>query len=207
MKAFIYTGGNIYPENITEKPAKGDLCIACDSGYLNMKRLGVSPDIIVGDFDSLGEQNIPDGVKTVRVPAQKDFTDTQLAVNTALEEGAGETVIIGGLDGRLDHTLSNIAILRMLDGIKVYASITNGKNRVRYIDSTSTLIARSGFKYLSLIAADKKVRGVDVEGCRYPLKNATLTHDNQYAVSNEITGNCALVAVRKGALYIIESID
>ena len=143
----------------------------------------------------------------ITVPAEKDFTDTQLAVESAIQRGARDIVIIGGLSGRLDHTLSNLAILKDLAREQVYALITDGKNRVRYINSTSTLISRSGYKYLSLIADGEKVKGVSVEGCKYPLKNATLCDRYQYAVSNEIVGNCALVSVKKGGLYIIESAD
>jgi thiamine pyrophosphokinase len=78
---------------------------------------------------------------------------------------------------------------------------------VRYIRSTSTLIARSGYTYLSLIADGDKVKGVSIEGCKYPLDNAVLNDRYQYAVSNEIVGNCALISVKKGGLYIVESAD
>lgn len=208
MKAFIYTGGHICPDGITERPKAGDLCIAADSGYRNAERLGVTVDVLLGDFDSLGEpQGISEKTELVRVSVEKDFTDTQLAVATALERGADDVVIIGGLGGRLDHALSNLAILEDLSAHGVYALITDGQSRARYLNATSTLIAKSQFRYLSLLAATDRARGVSVEGCRYPLKNATLSHRMQYAVSNEITGNCALVAVRRGALYIIESRD
>jgi thiamine pyrophosphokinase len=206
MKAFIYTGGNINVANITEHPKSDDLCIAADSGYKNAKALGERIDILLGDFDSIGEP-LPEGVKTITVPAEKDFTDTQLAVNTALEKGADEIVIIGGLGGRLDHTLANLGLLEKLGEMRVYATATDGYNRVRYINATSTLIARSQYKYVSILPIDKKIKGVDIEGCKYPLKNATLTRDDTLAVSNEVTGNCALICVRKGACYIIESID
>ena len=111
------------------------------------------------------------------------------------------------MDGRLDHTLSNLAILEDLRKKGIPALITNGYNRVRYLFATSTLLPKSGFRYLSLLALSEKVKGVSVEGCKYPLKNATLTRDFQFAVSNEITENCALVSVRKGGIYLIESID
>lgn len=207
MRAFIYVGGSIDPLNITEHPKSDDLRIAADSGYLNAKLLGDRVDILVGDFDSLGAPKADESAEIITVPAEKGFTDTQLAVETALKRGANEIIIIGGLDGRLDHTLSNLAILEDMQANRIHATITNGKNRVRYINSTSTLIAKSGYKYLSLIAKGEKVKGVDIEGCKYPLKNATLTDKYQYAVSNEITGNCALISVRKGGLYIIESKD
>ena len=209
MKAFIYTGGEIFPENITEHPKSDDLRIAADSGYKNAVTLGDRVDILLGDFDSLKEDisTLPDKIEKITVPAEKDETDTQLAVNTALSKGADDIVIIGGLDGRLDHTLSNLAILEAMSEMGVHAVITNGKNRVRYIRSTSALLARSGFKYLSIIAADDVVKGVSLEGCKYPLENAKLSRKFQYAVSNEIIGNCALVSVKRGGVWIVESMD
>ena len=209
MKAFIYSGGEIYPENITEHPKSRDLCIAADSGFANAKALGDRVDIALGDFDSLagGVDSIPDTVEKITVPAEKDETDTQLAVNVAIAKGAEEIVIIGGLSGRLDHTLSNLAILEALFDLGISAMILDGRNRARYIRSTSTLIPRSGYKYLSLIAADEKVKGVSVEGCKYPLKNKNLTRKYQYTVSNEINENCALVSVKRGGLFVLESRD
>ena len=207
MRALIYTGGNIDPQNITEHPKGDDLCIAADGGYKNARALGEMPHLLLGDFDSLGECEVPDSVERLQVPAQKDFTDTHLAVDTAIKKGASEIVIIGGLDGRLDHTLSNLAILEDLWKKRIHAVITNGFNRVRYLHATSTLLARSGFRYVSLLALSEKVKGVSIEGCKYPLKNATLNRSFQYAVSNEIIGNCALISVRKGGVYIVESRD
>lgn len=206
MKAFVYTGGRILPENITEHPKGDDLRIAADAGYENALALGERVDLLLGDFDSLKLRDVPKEVERLQVPAEKDFTDTQLAVDTALKKGATEICIIGGLDGRLDHTLSNLAILEDLQGKGIYATITNGYNRVHYIASTSTLVARSGFRYLSLLCLSERAKGVSVEGCKYPLKNATLNRSYQYAVSNELEGNCALISVRKGGIYVVESV-
>lgn len=207
MKAFIYTGGAVCTDSITEHPRADDLRIAADSGYLTARSLGDRLDVIVGDFDSMPESEVSEGVETIRVPAEKDDTDTQLAVEIAVSRGADDIVIIGGLGGRLDHTLSSLYILEdlALDGI--YAIMTDGKNRARYLRGGSALIGRSGYRYLSVIAADEKVRGVSIEGCRYPLKNATLVRRRQFAVSNEIEGNCALISVKKGGIFIIESSD
>ena len=207
MKAFIYTGGVIYKEYVTERPQEDDLIIAADSGYLNARAMGVRPCVLLGDFDSLGEPKQEKDVELIRVPAEKNDTDTQLAVRVALERGATEIVIIGGLEGRLDHTLSTLAILEELDSRHVHAILTSGKNRARFLRNNSTLIPRGAFRYLSLIAADPVVKGVTVEGCKYPLKKARLSRLNQYAVSNEITKNCALIDVRRGGIWIIESMD
>ena len=207
MKVFIYTGGSILAQNITEHPKGDDLIIAADGGLLNATALGVTPDILLGDLDSLGSAKPPKTTEVLQVPAEKDFTDTQLAVDTAIKKGATEIVIIGGLEGRLDHTLSNLSLLEELSAKRVHAHITSGANRVRYINSTSTLIPKSGYRYLSILCLTDKAKGVSAEGCKYPLKNATLRRNFQYAISNEIVGNCALISVRKGGIYIIESLD
>ena len=204
MRALIYTGGAVCPDRITEHPKGDDLIIAADSGYENAQKLGATPQILLGDFDSLGEeklQKVPDGIEIVRVPCEKDRTDTQLAVNVALSRGADDIIIIGGLGGRLDHTLSNLAVLEALYEKRIFAVI-----KARFIRDSGVLIGRSAFTYLSLLAADPVVKGVTVKGCKYPLEKARLTRDCQFAVSNEMTGNCALVEVRRGGLYIIESV-
>ncbi|MBO5305688.1 MAG: thiamine diphosphokinase [Clostridia bacterium] len=206
MNAFIYLGGGIYEGGYIESPKQEDLVIAADSGYKNALRLGVTPSLVVGDFDSFGEP-LPPTVEKMQVPAEKDFTDSQLATDIALKKGAEKIFLIGGLDGRLDHALSNLAILESLWHMGIRAMICDGKNRVRYIESTSELVMNLGYKYLSILALDKKVKGVCIDGCKYPLKNATLVRDYQFAVSNEIQKNCALVSVRKGGIFVIESRD
>ncbi len=207
MKAYIYLGGNVHPENITEHPKSGDLTVAADSGILNAKKLGERVDILVGDLDSVGDYKTPEGTEVLTFPPEKDLTDAQLAVETAIVRGADDIVIVGGLDGRLDHTMSVLGILEDLNARSVHAIALDGMNRARYLKSSSTLIPHSGYKYLSIIAVDEKVKGVSIEGCKYPLKNATLTRRLQFAISNEIEVNCALVSVRKGSVFVIESKD
>jgi thiamine pyrophosphokinase len=208
--AFIYTGGTVFDEYVIEKPEKDDLVIAADAGYLTARRLGITPDVVLGDFDTLGEANIPDGVECLRVPAEKNDTDTQLAVQVAIDRGAGEIVIIGGMSGRIDHTLSTLAILENLwerKAGRIYATLTDGKNRVRFIRSSGTILPRSQYRFFSLIAADETVKGVTLEGCKYPLKNGRISRRHQWAVSNEIVGNCALIEIKRGGVWVIESLD
>ena len=207
MRAFIYTGGAVRTDSVTEHPKADDLCIAADSGYHTARALGERIDLLLGDFDSIGSVPRDEGMEIQQVPAEKDYTDTQLAVEIAIERGAEDIIIIGGLSGRLDHTLSTLAILEDLHSRGVYGTLTDGQSRARYLKSSSTLVARSPYKYRSLIAADEVVKGVDIEGCKYPLKKAILRRRNQFAVSNEITGNVAFISVKKGGVYIIESKD
>ena len=205
MRAFIYVGGSISPENITEHPKGEDLRIAADGGYANAKRLGERIDIAVGDFDSFAKQKIDEGVELVELPVEKDLTDSQVCIETAIARGADEIILIGGLSGRLDHTLANLCILQDLQARRVQGYITDGNNRARFIKNSGAIIMRSHFKYLSLIAVDETCKGVSVQGCKYELKNQPVHRRLQFAVSNEITGNCAMVTVKKGGIYIIES--
>ena len=207
MKAFIYGGGAILAENIIEKPKKEDLVIAADSGYLNARALGERVDILVGDLDSLGSASVPDGIELVKREVEKDCTDTQAAVEIAIERGCDDIVIVGGMGTRLDHSLSSVCILQDMKARGVHCYITNGYNRVRYLENDSLLVPRTGYKYLSLVALDKVCKGVSAEGCKYPLKNAKIFRNNQFAVSNEVEGNIALISVKKGALLVIESKD
>ena len=210
---YIYIGGEIFPDGIVERPCDGDLVIAADSGYNNAKALGVCVKILLGDMDSIGDifDSVPENVEIIKMPPEKDDTDTSLAIKLALKQGCDNIIIIGGLSGRLDHTMANLSMLQMLSRAggktaRIHALITDGKNRVRFIENDSALIPRSAFKYLSVIPVTDTCKGVTLKGCKYPLKNARLTRDNaQYTTSNEIDGNLALIEVKRGALYIIES--
>lgn len=208
MKAFIYVGGRIDADYITEHPKGDDITVAADSGVKNAILLGDHIDVAVGDFDSFPEGDVPEDAEIIRLKPEKDITDAQAAVEIALERGARAFTLIGGLSGRLDHTLANLSILEDLTARGCYAVMTDGFSRVHCLNGGSALIGRCGYKYFSLIAASETVKGVSAEGAKYPLKNARLSRKNGgFAASNEIDGNCALVSVKKGTLFIIESRD
>jgi thiamine pyrophosphokinase len=206
MKAYIFTGGEILHEYIAEEITADDLVISADAGYKNASLMGVHTNVLIGDFDSLGE--IPGDVDEVKqLPVEKDLTDTQISIELAIEKGAEEIIIIGSTSGRFDHALSILAILEKYWESRIPIYIVNGQNRIRFIRNSGFIVVRSQYKYFSILAADEKVKGVSIEGAKYPLKNATLTRKHQFAISNEIEKNCALINVKKGGIYIIESRD
>ena len=209
MKSYIFIGGKVDKSALETTISEGALIIAADSGYDNAKALGYAErcDFVVGDFDSTKEKAFCSRAKIIRVPSEKDETDTQLAINTAIENGADELYIIGGLSGRLDHTLSNLYLLEALAKEGIYATVCDGYNRVRYLkERSSLLIAKSEYKYFGLICAQNEVKGVTIDGAKYSLKNATLSKDNpSFAISNEVIENFAMVSTKKGGLFLIES--
>ncbi|MGN1127405.1 MAG: thiamine diphosphokinase, partial [Candidatus Flemingiibacterium sp.] len=199
MTAYIFTGGQVFADSlaelVTEIP-EGSLVIAADSGYNNAKKLGAKPDMLLGDLDSLDRTGLGahelDELEKLIVPSIKDDTDTQLAVDTALERGAESIVLIGGLGGRLDHTLSTVFLLEYIADKGAGALVTDGRNRARLMKSTGgrqTLRVERGYKYLSLVSLTDTCEGVTVSGVFYPLWDARLMRSYSYAVSNEITAD------------------
>lgn len=207
MRAFIYSGGEIFPQYISESPADDDIVIAADSGYNNAKKMGVNPDILIGDFDSLIEKPT-DLDEIIELPAEKDVTDTQYAVDLAVKRGAKEIYIVCGTGGRFDHAVSNMCLLEGMYQKGIRVIIVSGQNRIRYIKDTGIILIRDkNYKYFSVLAVDEKVKGVSIEGGKYPLNKKTLTRSNQFSISNEIEKNAALITVKKGGIYIVESRD
>ena len=179
MTAYIFTGGRIAAhsmETLGLHLSQNDLIIAADSGYNNASRLGVRPGLLLGDLDSIDRGALaPDELEHIEkiiVPAIKDDTDTQLAVDTALERGADEIIIIGGLGGRLDHTLSTVFLLEYIKDKGARGVITDGRNRVRIMESGEELTIKRGYKYLSLVGLTDTCEGVAISGVFYPRKDA-----------------------------------
>ena len=223
MTAYIFTGGKIAVGSMDElglHMSEADLIIAADSGYNNASRLGVRPGLLLGDLDSIDRKKLaPDELEHIEkiiVPAIKDDTDTQLAVDTALSRGADEIYIIGGLGGRLDHTLSSVFLLEYIADRGADAVMTDGQSRVRVMKTAGepvslmipkTFDGENGFKYLSIVSLTDECEGVRISGVFYPLDGVTLKRSYSYAVSNEITSDHAEITLERGTMLVIESRD
>lgn len=200
--ALIFVGGHCDTKAIPAEMLRADWIIAADSGQLTAKKCGVTPHIIAGDFDS-SQQPTDTEAQIIRVPAEKDDTDTMLACRIAQQHGARRITIVGGTGGRIDHSLSNVFLLEKLRTLGIETILCDGNNRVRLLLEESISLAREGFPYFSLIALDRA--RVSVSGCKYPLQNAELIRCEPYAVSNEITTDMATVTVSGGPVLLIES--
>ena len=199
-KTVIICGGECKCENISKEIFENAFVIAADSGYDTAKKLGVTPDLLVGDMDSIAE--VPENVPTRRVKAEKDDTDTMLAADIACDMGADEINFVGGGGGRADHFLSNIFLLESLAERGVKARLRDGVNSIRFLcDGTVRLKNKGG--YFGILALEDST--VTAEGCKYPLKDAALKRSHPYAVSNEVTEEYATVTV-KGRVIITESV-
>lgn len=179
------------------------LVICADTAYQEAEAIGCMPDVVIGDFD---HERIPPANcgKIVRVPAEKDDTDTMLCIKYALDAGADEIVIIGGIGGRLDHTVANLQSLAYAESHGVSAVLMDSRNEARIL-SGHVRIPKKSDSYLSVFAYGGVCHGVSETGVRYPLYDAELTPDFPLGVSNEITDEYADIEVKEGRLLLIVS--
>lgn len=174
---------------------------AADGGLAYCNTLGITPDFIIGDFDSLGY--VPENA--VILPVQKDLTDLEAAVTDAEEKGCDEFYIYGGTGNRLDHTLGNIALLIALSKKGKRAFLCDCNYTVTAVTNGEIHFDADERGTVSVFAADKEVHGVTIRGLLYELQNATLTNDVTLGVSNELTGQEASVGVTDGTLVIVKT--
>lgn len=215
MKYLIVSGGEIPDEFAEQVVMKGgfEVIMAADHGMEFLYRANIQPDIIVGDFDSVdaeildyfrGQQQID----ICAFPTEKDDTDTECAIREAIARGAKEITIIGGTGKRVDHMLSNIALLGigLEKGIKI--ELLDPNNRVRMIDGPVTLRKSQQYgKYISLIPISESVTGVTLTGMKYPLSDYTMKGFGSLGISNEITEPEAQISLTAGRLLIVEARD
>ena len=215
MRYLIVCGGKIDKEfGLNEIKTDGiDAIIAADSGMDFLYENGVTPDIIVGDFDSATTKALEfferkGQTEIHRLNPIKDDTDTEYAIRLAISEGARSIVLLGATGSRIDHVLANIELLGIGLRQKVQMQIVDAHNRVRMIDSGLTIKRDEQFgKFVSLIPYSMRVEGVCLEGFKYPLDNYCMSKFNSLGISNEITEAEARISFSDGIMVVVEAVD
>ena len=199
-RCFIFSAGTFY--GLRQRPASGDLVIAADAGYRSCRAAGITPDLLLGDFDSMDQP--ADFANVLRSPVEKDDTDTMLAIKTALEQGCDEVFLYGGTGGaRLDHTLANLQSLLYLRRRGARGWMYDRDFLWTVIENEALTVKRTvEWGLLSVFCLGADALGVDEEGVQYPLKDAVLTAEFPLGVSNHILEPSARIAVRQGALAV-----
>lgn len=214
MHILILTGGGLdlsFTRSYLETHTF-DQIIAADKGVQYAADLGLIPDVILGDFDSLDENtqkqmqtwNIP--IRTF--PAEKDYTDTHLAIEEAISIGADEITLFGATGTRLDHTWANVGLLQMAMQRGVRAWIVDKNNRISMWNRERVMQKKEAFgDYISLIPYTEKVTGITLTGFYYPLDHAELTLGISLGISNELVDDVGVISMESGDLIVIESRD
>ena len=204
-KCVIIGAGELFGD---AKLDTGDYLIAADGGLDHIKSLGLTPDVIIGDFDSVSNaREMPEGIEVIRHPVEKDETDSYLAYRLGYERGFREFHIFGGTGGREDHTFANYCLLLKAKNEGCNAFLY-GKDQISTVikNEKMRIFGNPGASF-SVFALGAITSGVTVEGAKYEAEKVTLTPDFPLGVSNSFTDSgYADIEVECGALLIMQAI-
>ena len=181
-----------------------DFIICCDAGFTAAKRRGITPDLLIGDFDSYREP-LPDSVETLRFPVEKDDTDSMLALREGLRRGYRRFVLLFALGGRLDHTLGNLQAGAFLEYLGASGILIGPRDRVQLLKNGTLNIPRDNAYTFSIFAYAGKAVGVTLKGMQYPLNDAVVTETFPLGLGNHIIEPMGRVSVLDGTLLVVES--
>lgn len=177
-----------------------DFVIAADGGLRHTQALGITPNEIIGDFDSLGY--VPQGATVF--PVEKDDTDCMLAIKRGLERGFRRFVIYGGIGGtRLDHTMANFQSLGYLASHGALGFLVGERSLVCAVKDGGIHFPKGAAGDFSAFCLGSPAQNVTIRGLYYEAAHITLTPDFPLAVSNHFTEKAAEITVENGCLLLI----
>ncbi len=211
MRCVIVSNGAIFDHAIHKEIIEGcDYIVCADGGARHLRAMNVSPDVIVGDLDSMSTEEVEyfsgRNIEFYKFPARKDFTDSDLAVQYAVEKGCTEIVMLGCIGTRMDHTLSNITLLLPLLERGIKARVIDEHNEIFVINDSVLLEGEPG-SFVSLIPLSASVEGITLSGFEYPLENATLEMGSSLGVSNQLKDQQGCITIKSGILLVILAKD
>ena len=204
MRAIIFANGSITNyQNAHAQLKPGDTIIAADGGALHCRAMGLTPNIIIGDLDSLPPEELSHwqalGVEIIQHDPRKDETDLELALLLAQELECEEALVLGGLGGRWDHTFANIFLpaYHILEDLNV--TFWHEGLSIYLVRSTRQIRGLPG-QIVSLLPLAGDAKGIHTEGLEYPLKDETLVFGASRGVSNILLGETATISLMEGLL-------
>ncbi len=200
-KALVVAAGNTDGINLS---GEYDFVIAADGGYDKALSLGLKPDVFIGDMDSVSSK--VGEIEKIRLQVEKDFTDTEAAIEKAIELGFEEIDVIGATGTRFDHSMANACLLKKYVSENVKIRILDSHNEIFAINRECIIKGRKG-ETVSLLPLDSKVFGVTLKGFYYPLEDADVKLGTTLTVSNIITDDIAKIDIKEGVLLVIIARD
>jgi thiamine pyrophosphokinase len=205
LRLIIIANGEMHAAPVVQP---GDTLIAADGGARHCQRLGLIPNLLIGDFDSLDEAEVSRlqaaGTTIIRHPQRKDATDLELALSYALQAGYKEALVYGALGARWDQTLANLLLpaSEALQGLRIV--LVDGDQEIRLLrpGHTYRLSGQEG-DLVSLIPIHGDVHGIQTQGLEYPLLRETLFFGSTRGVSNLLRAQVAQVSLEAGLLLCV----
>jgi thiamine pyrophosphokinase len=203
LRILIFANGELtHPDKICMLVDEQDLLIAADGGTRHVLALGLQPDLIIGDLDSLAMEKLPGNIPVQKFPADKNETDLELALKHACSLNPTQIIIIGALGGRLDHSLGNISLLTDIGFSAFDIRMEDGVEEILVCRSQVRVHGRSG-DLVSLIPWGGEASGVSTEHLRWPLHGDTLFPGRTRGISNEMLDGEASIKLDAGLLLVI----
>ena len=209
MRAVIFANGQLSSPQASRSALRpGDLLIAADGGSHHCLSLGLVPDVLIGDFDSLDEAELAgmqaSDVEMIRHPVHKDFTDLELALKYARQRGAQEILVFAALGARWDQTLANLLLPAASDLQESLIVLMDGPQEIRLLRGGETLeVQGQPGDTLSLVPLGGDALGVTTGHLEYPLDGETLFFGATRGISNVFLSKTALVRLEAGLLLCI----
>jgi len=206
-RAVIFSNGDLADVSQVKKELKkSDLVIAANGGSKHCKTLGIVPDLVIGDLDSLDKKLKQEwerkNVAIISYPEDKNWTDTELALKQAIKQGYKEIVLAGFLGSRVDHVISNLLMMTDLIDKVDKLMIIEGQQEIYVIKDRVEIKGKQG-DLVSLIPLLKDCQGVTTEGLKYQLQGSILKFGKSRGVSNVMLGKKAEIRVKKGKLLVV----
>ncbi|MBW2623947.1 MAG: thiamine diphosphokinase [Deltaproteobacteria bacterium] len=209
MRAVIFANGYLnHPQDAARLIQPDDLLIAADGGARHCRNLGLIPDVVVGDMDSLGQDEVLEleelGAEIITYPREKDFTDLELAFLRAREADASEIIVLGGFGDRWDMTISNLLLAARSEFSGISVRMVEGSQETGLIRGSGEMCfeGKRGDVF-SLIPLSREAVGVTLTGLEYPLREASLPVGSTMGISNVFTHDSATVSVKEGLLLCV----
>lgn len=181
----------------------GDFCVAADAGVKYAKEYAITPDLIIGDFDSLGY--VPQEENVVRLPCEKDDTDTLAALKYGIKKGYELFVLHCASGGECDHFFANASALAYLAKRKKTGIMFSGSKTMLCINNKKIVFDKSFSGKLSVFAVDNAVK-TSISGLKYCF-NGVLTNDFPIGVSNQFIGKSAEISAQGCIMLVFEKSD
>lgn len=204
-RCVIIGGGDCSADFLKEHiNLENDYIICADSGFDYAVSAGLTPDLLIGDFDSISA--VPDGLNVITLPVEKDVTDCVAAYNEGVKAGFKSFVLFGGTGGRFEHTFANISLMANASKSNISFEIIDEKHIFRSISNSSIKIKHKENQQISVFAYAGRAFGVILKGFHYPLWDYTLDPFNAaLGTSNDIIEEFGEISVRSGTLVIVET--
>lgn len=211
MESIIIASGTLKRHDyFTRLIQRADLVVCADGGARHLRRMNLVPHVAIGDLDSIDTESRrfleTHHVPIIKHPQDKDATDTELAAQWAMDNGATELTFLGVTGTRLDHTLANILLLKPINATGTKCRIVDDNNEIYLVTDRIELHGTPG-DHLSLIPLTETVKGVTITGVDFPLDKAEIPMGSSLGISNRFSGTKAQISIKNGMAAVTKSVD